>query len=101
MLTTTAVEAKIRQLFEGALFLTSHNVFIIVRIAYTVLWLIYILFISHLRKVPGPFLARITRLYVAATELFRSVRRHDHQTDGHGILKATCLKTVRVTRLVR
>jgi hypothetical protein len=32
--------------------------------------------------------------------LFHSVRRHDHQADGHGALEATCLKIVRAIRVV-
>jgi len=30
---------------------------------YIILWLVYILFLSNLRKVPGPFLAKLTRLW--------------------------------------
>ncbi|KAH7203094.1 uncharacterized protein BKA55DRAFT_721212 [Fusarium redolens] len=35
-----------------------------------------------------------------AMALFHSVRRPDHQADGHGALEATCLKIVRVARVV-
>ncbi|KAH7231331.1 uncharacterized protein BKA55DRAFT_582264 [Fusarium redolens] len=34
-----------------------------------------------------------------AMALFHSVRRPDHQADGHGALEATCLKIVRVARV--
>lgn len=32
-------------------------------VAYNLLWLIYTLFFSSLRKIPGPFLARISRVW--------------------------------------
>ncbi|EUC43354.1 hypothetical protein COCMIDRAFT_101081 [Bipolaris oryzae ATCC 44560] len=63
MLPATADEPTIRQLLERAQILTLRNAFIIGPILYTAFCLIYALFLSRQRKIPGPFLARITGLW--------------------------------------
>lgn len=63
MLPTTTGEPTIRQLFEHAQILTLRNAFIIAPILYAAFYLIHTLFIPRQRKIPGPFLARITGLW--------------------------------------
>ncbi|EUC29979.1 hypothetical protein COCCADRAFT_29025 [Bipolaris zeicola 26-R-13] len=63
MLPTTTGEPTIRQLFEHAQIRTLRNAFIIAPILYAAFYLIHTLFIPRQRKIPGPFLARITGLW--------------------------------------
>lgn len=73
ILTMIAIEPKIRQLLH---LLTWYNVFIVVPNFYIVIWLACDLFIDHRRKIPGPFLARITSLW----ELKKVVHGDLHKT---------------------
>ncbi|EMD95336.1 hypothetical protein COCC4DRAFT_44371 [Bipolaris maydis ATCC 48331] len=58
-------QPTIRQLFEHAEILTLRNALIIAPVLYILFRLIYALFLSPCRKIPGPFLARITGLWEA------------------------------------
>ncbi|KAL6150794.1 hypothetical protein ACJQWK_00361 [Exserohilum turcicum] len=58
-----ATEPKMRQFFELGRLLTLYNVFIVVPIVYVVVWLTYTLLLTRQRKIPGPFLAKITGLW--------------------------------------
>jgi hypothetical protein len=54
-------------------------------VAYNLLWLIYTSLISSLRKIPGPFLARISRVWEikeAATGNLHETIMHLHQRHG-------------------
>lgn len=58
-------------------------------VGYNLVWIIYALFFSSLRKIPGPFLARISRLWEmrkAATGNIHEIIMDLHRSHGESAI---------------
>lgn len=63
MLVNTSLEVTLAELHGSQALAILIKTLAVIYVSYLILWLGYALFLSNLRKVPGPFLAKLTGLW--------------------------------------
>ena len=63
MLVNTSLAVTLAELHGSQALAILIEILAVSYVSYLTLWLVYALFLSNLRKVPGPFLAKLTGLW--------------------------------------
>ncbi|KAJ4171486.1 hypothetical protein NW754_013254 [Fusarium falciforme] len=63
MLVNTSLKVTLGELHGSQAYVTLIKILAVSNVSYLILWLVHALFLSNLRKIPGPFLAKLTGLW--------------------------------------